>query len=537
MTNAENRAARQTSRFPGLDLYGIQKDVHKNLSKVQFQLDGKFMGMLDLMNWVKNGRQPPKITRENSSQYYSLANMITLNGIYLYQFLLSRGYEPQIIQNYALADLPSYLSEKPLAVCISSTLLYLDDIREIATQIKSFDPQIPVIAGGILVKKVFEAGASLSAQTLRWLSTFHGKVDAFVVEAQGEETLIRLLEALRCRDDWTKIQNLAVFDDSGKILFSPRQQESSHIDGTAIAWDKIPAEYLRKTLPVNTSRGCLFRCRFCSYHRLFPETHYKSLDVLREELRLIDRLGLVKHVRFTDDNFTGNVNRLKSALQMMIEENFDFTWSSFARASSITPAIVKLMKDSGCDLLTMGIESGSQKILESMDKRLKRDQVIDAIHGLNDAGIYSEGGFIVGYPGETRETFAETMDLIQQSALPYYHPFLFYYSKDMLIHEEKEDFGLQGLGRAWQHKTMDAATASQLMTQLVRKIDRGFSNGFMGSSETFRLLRGDGYLPDEIFELFRLKRELQLAVEESPRDQGYSSQADRILGELRARVK
>ena len=102
----------------------------------------------------------------------------------------------------------------------------------------------------------------------------------------------------------------------------------------------------------------------------------------------------------------------------MIHEKFSFTWSSFARASALTPELAKLMKQSGCEFVDLGLESGSQKILDNMDKRLSRTQSFDAIRLLNDNGIISRGSFIIGYPGETRDTFLETVDFINESGLP-----------------------------------------------------------------------------------------------------------------------
>jgi len=535
MKNAENRASRQSPRFPGLDLPGIQKEVHKNLLALQLRLHGKYMGLLDLLNYLKNARRPVSMTPENSRHYHTLAHMITLNGIYLYQYLRDEGYEPLLIRNYSLVDLRDFLKEEPLAVCLSSTFMYLDDIRHIASQAKQHAPHVPVIAGGILVKKVLDAGTDLSPVTLNWLSTFHGKVDAFVVEAQGQKTLLRLLHALMKGQDPGEIPNLALFDRSGKAVFTPRHPEDTPMDETAIRWDELPASHLESALPVSTSRGCFYRCRFCSYHRLFPRVHYKSLEVLREELRRIQRLGVVRHVRFTDDNFTADKNRLRTVLNMMTEEAFDFSWSSFARASSLTPGIVKLMKASGCEFVNMGIESGSQTVLNLMDKRLDRKQAVDAVHLLNEYGIPGEGGFIIGYPGETQETFEETIDFIEKSAIPYYEPFLFYYSKDMLVHEQREQFGLEGLGRAWRHATMDAAEASRLMGRMIERIERGYTNGLMGNWETFKLLRGKGSEPGEIRELFRLKRDLQLALKDSPDTPPFPPRVEAVLREIEAR--
>ncbi|MBW1773650.1 MAG: hypothetical protein JRJ82_12265, partial [Deltaproteobacteria bacterium] len=93
-------------------------------------------------------------------------------------------------------------------------------------------------------------------------------------------------------------------------------------------------------------------------------------------------------------------------------------------------------------------------------KRLDPARAMEAVRLLGEQGIATLGGVIVGYPGETRDTFEETMDFIQKSGLTYYHPYLFYYSKSMLVHKERERFGLKGVGWTWRHDTMDSLEAS-----------------------------------------------------------------------------
>lgn len=537
LKNVERWAERQSSRYPGLDFPAIQKGVNHNRLKLPLALNGRYMDLCDLMNFVKHDHHLPKLTPENVGRHYSLANSITLNGIYLYQFLRTEGYDPILIQNYAISDLNAVLQEQPLAVCISSNFMYMDDIRAIALQVKRRAPEVHVIAGGMLVKRLLDPGEKLSSEAFHSFSTFFGKVDTFVVEAQGEQTLIKLLHSLREGEDPGKVPNLAYFDRTGRMLFTPRQEEFLPMDQTAIAWDKIPKRYLRKTLPVSNSRGCFYRCRFCTYHWLFPEVHYKSLDVLRQELRRIQNLGFVTHVRFTDDNFTAKKPRLKAVLEMMIEEDFDFNWSSYARASAMSPELVGLMKASGCEFVDLGIESGSQVILDNMDKRLDRGQAIKAIKMLRDNDIDSRGSFIIGYPGETQETFSDTVDFIRLSGLPYYHPYLFTYSRRSLVHQEKDRFGLEGIGRVWRHHTMDAVEASYLISQMPRMIGRSFTDGLANIEEIYRMLRGDGYLPREISELFRLKRELQLSTGDSHSAEPFSPGVEKILSEMKVLVE
>jgi radical SAM superfamily enzyme YgiQ (UPF0313 family) len=244
--------------------------------------------------------------------------------------------------------------------------------------------------------------------------------------------------------------------------------------------------------------------------------HYRSLDVLREELKAINELGFVRHVRFTDDNFTARNDRIKAVLEMMIQDEFSFRWSSFARASALTPELVKLMKQSGCEFLDLGLESGSQKILDNMDKRLSSKQSFEAVRMLNDHGIISRGSFIIGYPGETRDTFFETIDFINESGLPYYQPYLFYYTANTLVHQEREERKLSGLGLAWAHETMDSVEASGLLKQMIELIPESFTDGQSYVEEIYKMLRGEGYDGKDIRRLFRLKRQLQLSLRKHP---------------------
>jgi hypothetical protein len=190
LADAEERAERQSARFPDLDLLAIQKGVHRNIRGSLLFLNDRYMDLLDLMNFIRGGRRIPEITPGNVTEHYSLANTVTLNGIYLYQYLLGHGYDPMVVQNYATGNLPDLLGEGPLAVCISSNFIFMNDIKEMAGQIKQYAPHVPVIAGGMLIKKVLNAGEGFSKRTLGFLSGFDGYVDAFVVEAMGEQTLV-----------------------------------------------------------------------------------------------------------------------------------------------------------------------------------------------------------------------------------------------------------------------------------------------------------------------------------------------------------
>ncbi|MCP3876381.1 MAG: radical SAM protein [Desulfobacteraceae bacterium] len=536
LENLMLRAVRHKDRFSQIDLPDLQAVVNNNISRLQLKIEGKYTGLLDLMNYVLENRSFPKINPQNAHNYLTHAEMITLNGIYLYQFLLRNGFDTHVIQNYSLADLKKVLDPKPLAVCISSNFIYLDEIGDIASEIKSIDPDIPIIAGGLLVKKVFNEGYGVFPQTMKWLQTFHGKVDQFVIEFRGEETLVRSLQALQKKKDISQIPNLATFNKNKELVFTRREIEVLNMNDSCVDWNAIPDQYLRKTVPVTTSRGCSYRCKFCTCWKLCPQVHYKSLTALKNELRQIQEKNFVKHVRFTDDNFTANKNRLKKVLQMILDEGFTFTWSTYARAGSLTPEMVPMMAEAGCEFVNMGIESGSQTILDNMDKRLEREQIIDAIKRLNANEIYGEGGFILGFPGETIDTFEDTLDLVNSSRLPFFQPNLFYFSKEMGVADDQDKYGITGLALTWKHNTIDSAQASELMVKMVDEVKYGYHEPQVSVWETFRLLRGEGYSSKSIYKLLGYKSDLRKSFKNSEGHPPFSNDIETTLDQFKELV-
>ncbi len=536
LDNLMKRAVRHKDRFSSLDLPDLQAKVNENVSRLQTKIDGRYVGLLDMMNFVQCDRSLPEITPTNADRYLTHAGMITLNGIYLYQYLSNRGFEPHIIQNFSLADLKKDLDPKPLAVCISTNFIYLDEMADMADKIKAIDPDIPIIAGGLLVKKVLNEGHGMFPETMKWLKSFKGSIDQFIVEFRGEQSLVKSLQTLQTGGDLTRVPNLAIYDKAGDLHFTQRELEPLDMDKSCVEWQKIPDSYLQKTVPVTSSRGCSFRCKFCTCWKLCPQVHYKSIDALKNELIQIQEKGFVKHVRFTDDNFTANRHRLKKVLAMMMDQGFTFTWSTYARAGSLTSEIVPLMRKAGCEFVNMGIESGSQTILDNMDKRLDREQVIEAIKRLNANNIYGEGGFILGFPGETQATFEDTLDLVNKSRLPYFQPNLFYFSKEMGVAKEQEKFGLTGLALTWKHNTMDSATASTLMVEMVENVKYGYHEPQVSVWETFRLLRGEGYSAEQIYKLLGLKSDLTSEIQKQDSKPPFSETVGVLLDKFKTIV-
>jgi hypothetical protein len=216
------RSQRHAPRIRGMDLVDMQRRVEANLLKSQLTVDGQLLGLLDLINYCKNGRRVVDITPENSAEYLSVAKTLTLNGIYLSHFLAQRHIPSRVIVNYfgEKGRLAELLQDNPLAVAISSTFVSFDDIEKIARFVKEHNQGVPVIVGGALIKKVMDKGYGLKGETLRWLEGFRGLIDLFIIESQGEVTLMKVIDALGNGRPIDEIENVAYYDGSNGLVFT-----------------------------------------------------------------------------------------------------------------------------------------------------------------------------------------------------------------------------------------------------------------------------------------------------------------------------
>jgi radical SAM superfamily enzyme YgiQ (UPF0313 family) len=135
---------------------------------------------------------------------------------------------------------------------------------------------------------------------------------------------------------------------------------------------------------------------------------------------LIDNYG-IKDLFIEDDNFLVFKNRMKEISKTIIDEKIDITWSCMGRVDMIDEETLKLAKRAGCWQVNYGLESGSQKILDILNKRTTVAQNERAVRMTNDVGINVKGLFMLGNFGETKETIAETLDFVKRVPLTDFH--------------------------------------------------------------------------------------------------------------------
>ncbi len=179
-------------------------------------------------------------------------------------------------------------------------------------------------------------------------------------------------------------------------------------------------------------------------------------------------------------------NVFKEILQMMIRNKFNFRWNLNFRCQFADEEIISLMKEAGCEGVFLGIESGSDLILNNMNKKATKNKLSKGLQLLNKYGITSYGSFIIGFPGETNDTVKETINFIEENQPTYFRTQLWYCDPLTPIWRERNKYEIKGSMFQWSHKTMN-------FTQACDHIER-----------IFLTVKNSIWLPQNSFEFFSL---------------------------------
>jgi radical SAM superfamily enzyme YgiQ (UPF0313 family) len=166
-----------------------------------------------------------------------------------------------------------------------------------------------------------------------------------------------------------------------------------------------------------TSRGCPAGCKYCIKHVSYQySVRLRSPEKLHEEIQQLYDLG-VHHIHMYADLFTVNREQVIELCKLLIEKGPKITWTSNSRVDYVDEEMLTLMGKAGCNLISWGIESGSEMILKKAHKGYRMEQAYNALKWAHNAGIKNWGYFIIGLPGETVDTIKETMEFSKKLPL------------------------------------------------------------------------------------------------------------------------
>jgi radical SAM superfamily enzyme YgiQ (UPF0313 family) len=202
----------------------------------------------------------------------------------------------------------------------------------------------------------------------------------------------------------------------------PSEDERPHFTGVRAFiqdLDTLPAparhllpvsRYLAMGFPVSiiTSRGCPNQCIFCLGRRMVGhKVRYRTPRLIVDEIEDIISYGFTR-INIADDLFTSDKVRVRAFCAELKRRGISIPWSAFARVNTVDAEILAVMRDAGCDTVSFGVESGNAQMLKLVKKGITLDQAVKAVQACKESGVDAFASFVIGLPGESPETLAET---------------------------------------------------------------------------------------------------------------------------------
>ncbi len=244
----------------------------------------------------------------------------------------------------------------------------------------------------------------------------------YVLLGEGEETLAELLDHLSAGKETGQVLGLA----SCSTLHPSRRPDISNLDALPFpAWDLIDISKYKKlwlerhgyySMNMVTTRGCPYHCNWCAKPIWGQRYNSRSAESVAAEMKWLKETFAPDHIWFADDIFGLKPNWVEKFAELLRESNAAIPFKCLKRADLVTEKTARALVDAGCKTVWLGAESGSQKILDAMDKGDKVEDIYRAATLLQEHGI--EVGFFLqfGYPGETWEDVQQTLKMVRECA-------------------------------------------------------------------------------------------------------------------------
>lgn len=285
-------------------------------------------------------------------------------------------------------------------------------VKLLIKEIKRLKPNIPIILGNSI------------GSTIPEIALIDLDVD-FIVVGEGEITIKELIKAIEKKSDLNNIKGIC-FKKNGKIIHTAERELIEDIDSIPIpAWDLFPQNIYMNNYPSNnllpppiatisTVRGCPYHCTYCYHPFQNRKIRYHSPERIIKEIKILKEKYNINSFAFADDLSIGNKERIYKFCDILEEEKLNLKWQVTGRVNFVDENLLKRMKSAGCQIMSFGIESGSQKILNNIKKQVTVHQAKKAIFLCKKVGIYPLCSFMIGNVGETRETVYETVSFINK---------------------------------------------------------------------------------------------------------------------------
>ena len=324
---------------------------------------------------------------------------------YVAAALEKEDFKVECIDNYLLNKPIDYIKlevkrSNPKIVGIScGSVTYLRCI-ETARAVKEVLPSCKIVVGGPHPSCMPES--MLQHPEIDYVVMGEGEramVDlATNLTRNGDDSAISTIPGVAYRHEGKIIRNTPTFiSDLDKVPYPARHLLPTHLYSREIEFLSVkPVDHM------NVIRGCPYNCTFCETKKIwgYKSRAFSPPRVIEEIEHLINKFG-TKGIYFAGDNFTIQKKRTLEICDLIRKHKLDIEWVCDTRVDLISRRLLKEMKDAGCRTIWFGVESGSPRILEKINKHITLQQAVDAFKLCKEEGIKTACSFILGIPGET----------------------------------------------------------------------------------------------------------------------------------------
>jgi anaerobic magnesium-protoporphyrin IX monomethyl ester cyclase len=324
-------------------------------------------------------------------------------GIYYVAALLKeKNYDVEIINWQKLGRSPeeirAVLAEKRADV-LGFSILQVNRRGgiEIAKIAKQINPEVQIVFGGITPTFLWK----------HFLAHFP-EIDC-IVRGEGEYTFLKLIQCFEKKEFESigAIRGIAFRKNNTPV----KTQDAEPVNDL----DELPNPAKYFTFEhLALTRGCPGNCTFCGSPKFWGQrVRFHSADYFVDQLELQYKRG-IRFFLVSDDTFTFKKEKVIEICRQILERGLMITWFAISRVNFLTEEVVYWMRKAGCIQISFGVESGSPKIRNILNKRTTNEQIVNAFRTTLRYGILPRAYIIYGSPGETRQTIQESIDLINE---------------------------------------------------------------------------------------------------------------------------
>ncbi len=294
---------------------------------------------------------------------------------------------------------------RPHIVGITAMTPKVASVLKTATLCKEWEEHVRVIAGG--------PHATIKPDELLQ----YRDID-FVVRGEGEASFLELLQALQENQPELlgHVSGLS-YRKNGEIFHNSLGDVLQNLNAAPFPARELlihPENFFPEDLAIiMTSRGCPFGCTFCYKEMFGKKIRYRSIDNVLEEVKEVAKKYNAKQFCFKDDSFTVDKNRVIELCNKLRSQQIRINWECTTRVDLINEDLLKRMMSAGCNMIKVGVESGSERILQLIKKGISLEKVRSAARLFNQSGIPWTAFFMVGLPSETEGDIHKTLTFMK----------------------------------------------------------------------------------------------------------------------------